>query len=55
MIMRLFLGEDPVAIAELAETRLVMAPLSRLVLKIEIVTQVDQLLKNFTKKIEFTT
>ena len=41
MIMRLFLGEDPVAIAELAETRLVMAPLSRLVLKIEIVLLVN--------------
>ena len=53
--MGLFLSEDPVTIAELAETRLVMAPLSRLVLKIEIVTQVDQLLKNFTKKIKFTT
>ena len=31
-----FLSEDPVTIAELAETRLVMAPLPRLVLKIEV-------------------
>ena len=34
--MGLFLSEDPVTIAELAETRLVMAPLSRLVLKLEV-------------------
>ena len=46
---------DPVTIAEPAETHLVMAYLSRLVMKVEIVPQVDQLLKNFTKKIEFTT
>lgn len=34
---------DPVAIAELSETHLVMASLFCLVLKIEIVTQGDQL------------
>ena len=45
-----FLVIDPLTIAELSETHLLMASLSRLVLKIEIVTQVDQLLKNFTKK-----
>ena len=34
--MGLFLSEDPVTIAELAETHLVVAPLSRLVLKLEV-------------------
>ena len=39
--MGLFLSEDPVTIAELAETRLLIAPLSRLVLKVEIVLLVN--------------